>query len=63
MHIQRYHKDTKTTRNVALWLGNDEGLYNFARQLGRAHPTRKAAARAFVLELQDMGIFGTPDGR
>jgi hypothetical protein len=48
--------------NVALWLGNDEGLYTFARQLNRAHPTKKSAARAFVQAMQDMGTPRTPDG-
>ena len=48
--------------NVALWLGNDEGLYNFARQLIRAHADKTAAARAFVLAMQDMETPKTPDG-
>jgi hypothetical protein len=43
---------------VALWIGNDEGLYNFARELCRK-VGRREAARAFV---QEVGVDQTPDG-
>lgn len=48
--------------NVALWIGNDEGLYMLARDTIRRHKTRDAAARAIVNELSEMGITKTPDG-
>lgn len=48
--------------NVALWIGNDEWLYRFARDTIRRHKTRDAAARAIVNELSEMGITKTPDG-
>lgn len=53
--------------NVALWLGNDEGLYNFARELKRKLGTRKAA-EAFLANMADLqyhnksGRPTTPDG-
>ena len=48
--------------NVALWIGNDEGLYNLARQLIRASKTKQEAAEAFVVEMHHCGYAATPDG-
>lgn len=48
--------------NVALWIGNDEGLYRLARRLIHAHTTREAAAREFVEQMQLDGMPETPDG-
>lgn len=59
--------------NVALWIGNDEGLYNLAldcRKQARRALWRKAgfrsstelAAGLFIQELQNAGITKTPDG-
>lgn len=49
--------------NVALWLGNDEGLYNMAREAYRScGGNARKAAEAFVGELAEHGITKTPDG-
>lgn len=42
------------TWNVALWLGNDEGLYKIAR--------RFVHYKDLVRELEDYGTTATPDG-
>lgn len=50
--------------NVSLWINNDEGLYDMARQCVRAYRIkgRLPAAMAMLSELQEMGIHRTPDG-
>lgn len=48
--------------NVSLWLGNDEGLYNLARDWVRRCKTRNEAARNIVEDLASLGIEKTPDG-
>ena len=50
----------RQTWNVALWLGNDEGMYRQAREWARSTHGRITAsmARDFVA---DMMPYGTPD--
>lgn len=52
--------------NVALWIGNDEGLYRFALDCIRENKGRKAQAEAFIAGVQEFGEPGkaaaTPDG-
>ena len=42
------------TWNVALWIGNDEGLYNLAREC--------RDYEAFRQEMRELGQVETPDG-
>ena len=48
--------------NVALWLGNDEGLYNLTREHVRRARTKDEAAKRIVADLAELGFTKTPDG-
>lgn len=48
--------------NLALWMGNDEGLYRLAKEAIRGTRNRKQAAERFVSALAEAGITETPDG-
>ena len=50
----------RETWNVALWIGNDEGLYRLARECVRAD--RKAPYARFVEQMRESGHLETPDG-
>ncbi len=47
--------------NVALWIGNDEGLYRLALDCIKDTNTRRQAAERFVETLNESGIRKTPD--
>ncbi len=48
--------------NVSLWINNDEGLYNMARECVHETKTRKLAAFDMLEELKHAGRTETPDG-
>lgn len=48
--------------NVSLWINNDEGLYNIAKDCVRLNSTRERAAQNMLDALHDCGITHTPDG-
>lgn len=52
--------------NVSLWVGNDEGLYNLARECIRETRTRREAAESMLNILKEgrseNSIPTTPDG-
>lgn len=48
--------------NVSLWIGNDEGLYNTAREYVRRCRTKDDAATSMLEALHDAGVTHTPDG-
>ena len=48
--------------NVALWLGNDYGLYSMVQDELHHAPSKDEAARRVLASLREMGIWETPDG-
>lgn len=48
--------------NVALWFGNDEGLYRLALHYKRKYRTITEAAAAILDEFHSSGVKKTPDG-
>lgn len=48
--------------NVSLWINNDEGLYNMARDYVRSCKTRRIAAAQVMEALHEIGVTRTPDG-
>lgn len=47
------------TWNVALWIQNDEGLYNLAKEIAESKYSRPY--QGFVDNMKDCGIHATPD--
>ncbi len=43
----------RETWNVALWIGNDEGIYEFAKECG--------TYENFVKQMREVGMTETPD--
>lgn len=52
----------KTHWNVSLWINNDEGLYQLAREFIAVNSNRDEAARDMMLFLELTGQDKTPDG-
>lgn len=52
----------KTHWNVSLWINNDEGLHQLAREFIAANNNRNDAARDMMLFLELTGQDKTPDG-
>lgn len=52
----------KTHWNVSLWINNDGGLYQLAREFIAANNNRNDAARDMMLFLELTGQDKTPDG-
>jgi hypothetical protein len=48
--------------NVALWINNDEGLYNLAVDMLEQYGSKTKAADAILESLHELGITHTPDG-
>ena len=48
--------------NVSLWISNDEGLYNLARENIRQARTKDQAAEYLLETLHSCGVTETPDG-
>jgi hypothetical protein len=55
-----------TAWNVSLWIANDEGLYNLARECARYarrhRQTKPEAAQTLLVALKCAGLTHTPDG-
>ena len=56
--MQYQGHNSKAAWNVALWIGNDEGLYRFALDCIRHSKTKNLAARTMLESLPER----TPDG-
>lgn len=48
--------------NVALWINNDESLYNLAHRLVSEYGNKDTTAELMHRELALAGVYHTPDG-
>lgn len=48
--------------NVSLWIGNDERLYQLAKQSLGMFMSKNTSARWVLEQLHSNGIWATPDG-
>lgn len=48
--------------NIHLWINNDEGLYNMARECVRENCSPTDAAAEFINTVSELGMDSTPDG-
>ncbi len=48
--------------NVSLWFGNDEGLYNLAKEAKHRTKNLNEATEYVLRGLQEFGLTKTPDG-
>lgn len=55
------HKN-KTHWNVSLWINNDPGFYNMAKEFIAVNNNKDNAAREMMALLNEMGQNTTPDG-
>jgi hypothetical protein len=53
--------ENHTTWNIALWLQNDEGLYNLAMECGSYEDTVEALSEMGVTETRDGVKFNSPE--
>jgi len=60
--VKFYGHPSRAAWNVSLWINNDEGLYNLARESVRVTKTRRQAAERMLSTLNEYGIKKTPDG-
>lgn len=51
-----------STWNVSLWIANDEGLYNIAKDCLRLTKSKEMAAEVMLETLEYYGTPETPDG-